>query len=329
MEAQNTANLELDCAVRSSATSLVVAFVVACAPQEARGQEDLATITSRVLKATRAASESAPRAKGEGRFTHTWTRLTEGVPRPHRQVEGTFTFAYSGRRSYLNFVKSPRKEWDAHIFILTGDAILSSGFSPEFPSGAEGWIRKQTKDPGWPNQHGIPPHFVFEAVTYVDDPGSYPLVSVEHEKGLHVIQHAGKDKVPVGEPAVFFLPRRRFTIDPARNYHVVRYELLYDDTPRSVIEKDWGQNDAGLWYVRRYRYEMLPVIEGQGGYSWVVQFDEFEPNADVPKEMFSPDALGLPVGAYLRDYRVSPAERIKIRPPDLTTNEKAIGELPR
>lgn len=301
------------------ATCLLIALVLPPAVWGAQPEQDLETITARVLKATNAARESLPSAKGRGRFTHTWTRLTESVVRPHRRVDGSFTFAYSGRKSYMKFVKSPRKEWNAEIFILTGDAILTSGFSPEFPSGARGWIWKQTKDDGCTDRHGIAPHCICEAATYVDTPGSYRLVSVERENEMHVIQHASEERVPYGKQPVLFFPRRRFTIDPTRNHHVVRFELLYDKVPRAVIEKDWVQNDTGLWYVRHYRYEMLPVLEGEGGYSWEFRLDAFEPNAAVPETTFSLGSLGLPVGAHILDNRVQPPNRIEIRAPDLTT----------
>jgi hypothetical protein len=327
MPSHTEPNARRDPAVIVSATCLAIALLLPPAAQRAQAEEDLTAVTARVLNATNAARESLPSARGSGRFTHTWTRLTDGVIRTHHRVDGSFTFAYSGRKSYTKFAKAPRDKWNAEIFILTGDAILTSGFSPEFPGGAKGWIWKQTKDHGWTDRHGIPPHFICEAATYVDVPGRYRLVSLEHERGMHVIQHACEERVPYGKRPVLFFPRRRFTIDPKRNHHVVRFELLYENMPRSVIEKDWVQNDAGLWYVRGYRYEMLPVLEGDGGDSWELRFDVFHPNVNVPDATFSSGSLGLPVGAYLWDYRVRPPDRIEIRAPSLTTLTTTFGRF--
>ena len=82
--------------------------------------------------------------------------------------------------------------------------------------------------------------------------------------------------------------------------------------------------------MRAYRDEEIPITEGDGGSVWEVEFDSFEPNKTIPEEVFTVDALGLPVGAIITDQRKSPHVTMTVGPTetDVALIEGIVGKLP-
>jgi hypothetical protein len=289
-----------------------------CLAQTPAGELDLTLkqVTARTVAATRAACDAVPSAKGKGRFSYRETVLRDGAIDTHYEVSSTFTFAFSGKRDFIKFDKSPTRDVDAQIYILDRNALLYSKF---YPDHAHGYIMSIGHETGIVYEHGVPPHYLFQAWAEVEKPVKH-AVSLEYDNGAYVI-------IKHGPPG---LNTWKYFVDPAKDYHVVRCEKIRDERRAAVFEKNWARTSANVWIVCGHRHEDLPITEGEGGRVWEFEFDSFEPTRTIPEEVFTVDALGLPVGASITDQRKSPHVTTTVRPTetDGALIESIVGKLP-
>ena len=289
-----------------------------CLAQTPAGDLDLTLeqVTARTVAATRAACDAVPSAKGKGRFSYRETVLRDGAIVTHHEVNSTFTFAFSGKRDFIKFDKSPTRDVDAQIYILDRNALLYSKF---YPDEAHGYIVPIQREAGITYKHGFPPHYLCQAFAEVDKPVDHP-VSLEYDNRTYVI-------IKHGPPG---LNTWKYFVDPAKDYHVVRCEKIRDEKLAAVFEKNWARTTADVWIVRGYRHENIPITEGEGGRVWEFEFDSFEPKKTIPEEVFTVEALGLPVGASITDQRKSPHVTTTVLPTetDVALIESIVGKLP-
>jgi hypothetical protein len=126
-----------------------------------------------------------------------------------------------------------------------------------------------------------------------------------------------------------------FWIDPRKDFHVVRYRLVLspETTPLVVLDvlKEWKRQDD-LWFVHR-----CLVREKSRKGKEVVQttetelvFDSFEPNVNIPRDVFTVHALGLPDNSRIRSGESGRPITEYSRDPkfDRSAVEKVVGKLP-
>jgi hypothetical protein len=316
----------LEVNVRGFAMNVLIAIALASLGQPTEGKAELNRIKTLAIESTRAAYESVARAKGSGVFEHKDFKLVDGQLRDERNERGTFSMAFSGPRYFVKFqVESPGAEHKARIFVNDGGAILNSLFSPRIiPYGAAGYIYRECPEGGEPAWFGVAPNYFVKAWAFLDQVDKLhkgaPL-TIERENGLYVI------RVTISAQGAM----EKFFIDPGSGYHVTRYELLKSNgKARICARKRWEKTGDGLWYVRNYVEERSPAGRDPRGSLWKFEFTSFEPNVEIPGELFTVDALGMPAGSAIIDQRVSPHETIIIKPreTDLSALEKIVGEMP-
>lgn len=303
---------------------LVVSFAAVCVLHAAGASMDLADVRGRAIEATHAACDAILTATGEGYFQRRISKLVEGRVETVQDVKGAFTFAYSDARDFVKFQDSPNPEFDAQVYVLDGDSVLWSDFSRGMhPYGAQGHIVAAEGDLGNPQEFGVAPHAIARVGTYFDPAEKRfedAVASLKDVDGRYVIGYDQKGFVT------------EFVIDPRKDFHVVRLQTTMRDGRRYfVIEKEWAKTPTGLWYVRRYHEEYFPLKATLQGTTWRFDFTKFEPNVDLPTDLFTVDALGLPVGARILDRRFQPAETLRVKAPkaDVAMIEKIVGELPK
>ena len=281
---------------------------------------ELEDVVRRATEACNAAVEAMPRAKGQGRYEYVLRRSSvDGETILH--TSGEYSFAYSGEKNWGKFVKSLTGEYDAMLYVSDGKCVMIGRFLDGLqPAGADGLIERQRAPYALPSYlMGIVPQAMPHAWAYFRLPTfGENRATLQKVGDLYVIE-AEKEGL------------RRFYIDPNRAFHLVRYEsLTLDRYTRTVVTKDWAKTERGLWYVREYQIEEFPYRARKNYQSKRLTLESIEPNVDIPPEVFTIDALGLPVGAKMKDTRFHPNETIVVRAPktDVAALEKVIGKLP-
>jgi hypothetical protein len=194
------------------------------------------------------------------------------------------------------------------------------------PLGAEGRIERSLDLYGLFEEFGTPPERFPAMGASPLDPESglldrYDGPTLVESEGLYVVQFSQNGDVAA-----------KYYVDPSKGFHVVRYELLEPDGYATIVyRKEWATTADGLWYVREFCQEHFPIRMVYYYDSWTYTVDSFEPNVHIPDDVFTIDALGLPVGALMWDNRVHPAKRLTIDAPktDLAALEEFLGELPK
>ena len=94
-------------------------------------------------------------------------------------------------------------------------------------------------------------------------------------------------------------------------------------------EKNWEKTEGGLWYVQKIASKTVPY-RGLGGESWALEFSPFVPTPNLPSDLFTADALGLPAGSRIIDRTVRPEKITGVEEPiaDVSRIEKVVGPLP-
>ncbi len=279
-------------------------------------------VIRRAVEATNAAAESIPRAKGEGQYVYRIRRLIDGGYGPLAERTGSISFAFSGEKNWVKFMKCPRDNFDTTIYICDPETVMVGSFSEGIkPFGAEGHIRP-SEDGGFSSMFNLPPHRFPRAYTYLDKDvfAKNCVVGLERSDNLHVVRFERERSIV------------KFYVDPEKDFHVVRHQRLEPDgTIIADVRKDWAKASGGLWYVREYCDELFPIRDRKTHTLWKFTFDSFEPNIHIPDDVFTVDALGLPVGARIVDKRFRPVEILRVKAPktDMAALEKIIGELPK
>jgi hypothetical protein len=290
-------------------------------------------VIRRAVAATKAAEQSIPRAKGQGRCTYILWRTTNGRlnPKPAQNQTSTFSFAFSGENNWVKFVPGPRGEDDATIYatsyICDGDSVMIGEFlKGKRGLGAEGRIERSLDLYALPEEFGTPP----ERFPVMGASPLYPeLGRFDKYDGPTLKKSEGRYVVQFTKPGNHAF---RFHVDPSKGFHVVRFELLEPDGYVTMVyRKEWATTADGLWYVRKFCQEHFPIRMVYYYESWTYTVDSFQPNVHIPDDVFTIDALGLPVGALMWDNRVHPAKRLTIDAPktDMAALEEFLGELPK
>ncbi len=269
-----------------------------------------------------AAVAAMPRAKGEGRYQYIIRDSVDGEATFER--EGAYSFAFSGEKNWGKFVKSLERDYDATVYVSDAESLMVAYFSPDIsPFGGNGIIQRLPRPGLLPPRLFVTPQAATEAWAFfrTRERGNDEnrLVTLEKVDDQYVIQIEKNNGV------------KRFHIDPNKGFHFVRYESREPDgyTTR-IVTKDWCTTAGGLWYVRVYHNQDFPIRARTNYTSSRITIDSIEPNINIPPEVFTVDALGLPIGAVMKDTRFVPNVTIHVRPPetDVAALEEIIGKLP-
>jgi hypothetical protein len=123
----------------------------------------------------------------------------------------------------------------------------------------------------------------------------------------------------------------RFHFDSSRDLHLVKYERCEPDGYiTSIVTKDWATTPDGLWYVREYQAEKFPIRARAMYSSQRIVITSIEHELSIPPEVFTFDALALPVGSKVKDCRLKPNKIFGAPKPvtDVATLKRFFGELP-
>ena len=126
--------------------------------------------------------------------------------------------------------------------------------------------------------------------------------------------------------------RAQYPQDPSScRYHLVRYESReLDESVTRIVTKDWATTTDGTWYVREYHNQSFPIRARKHYVSSRIIIDSIEPNIDIPPEVFTVAALGLPDVAWVKDTRVKPNQRIRFLQlkADMAASGRVLRESP-
>jgi hypothetical protein len=296
---------------------------------KAAADEELERIVALVLAATQSAKVQVPSAVGEGRFEHKVARRVDGKEEVRIHERGPFTAAYSGKLDFLKFTyeeSDPEPRYDARVYVNDGDRLWHSDFSPRIrPHGADGEICRLIDESEAERLFCVLPHAFPQAWTAIDRfRASNPDANTE------LVNEGGRPVIVITHAEGY---QEKFVIDPARNHHVVEFQMVMPDgRPLIRMQKHWAQTDQKFWYVQKYVHEDLPRDADSGHRVWSMEFLSFKPNVDLPEALFTSDALGLLAGARIIDRTKRPDNIIlQVESPkvDRIVLEAVVGPLPK
>ncbi|MEX2091208.1 MAG: hypothetical protein WD971_00950, partial [Pirellulales bacterium] len=85
----------------------------------------------------------------------------------------------------------------------------------------------------------------------------------------------------------------RFWLDPAREFAVVRWDMLVvgdsgkEEVQSSTVVEQLKQSPKGIWYATRFRVKAVPPVENDEVVDIYVDFD-----VDLMDSLFEPPKVG-------------------------------------
>ena len=298
---------------------------------ERQTDPEIRKLIEKAIAARDLAVKSVPRARGTGTYKVTNTKADGNIEYKER---ARFGMAFDGSKEYIQFHYEPGAGFEdpdvyARTMFTEGGDIFEARFCQRISMGAEVDI---TENLGF----GLVPTVwvpgklagYFAEIDGVLDKNDLKL-SLREEKGLKILTG--------GDPNNRFA--YEFWIDPKQNHHIVRFRVMNDTgkTPFASTDviRDWSQTGK-LWYVKRCvrRDKYHKDGEVYGTEETELTFDSFEPLKQIPREVFSIHALGLPKWAWIcaKDPKDPDEENVRYEPDpkfDRAKVEKIVGKLPK
>jgi hypothetical protein len=299
------------------------AFVVSlCLQGDADPGHGLEDVIRLAAEAREAALAAMPQAKGKGRYECIVRRSPDGETISERR--GDWAFVFSGQKNWGMFVKSLERDYDATIYVSHPKKVMISHFSDGIrPFRAEGVIYSLPKPHLLPPELVVTPQMAMAAGVFFDqardDKGQRRAELLGKIEGRFIMQVKNEHSV------------MRFQFDSSRALHLVKYERCEPDGYiTSIVTKDWATTPDGLWYVREYQAEKFPIRARATYSSQRIVITSIEHELSIPPEVFTFDALALPVGSKVKDCRLKPNKIFGAPKPvtDVATLKRFFGELP-
>jgi hypothetical protein len=286
--------------MNTCALTAVVLFSFLGQANPAPGLEAVARLAT---EARDAAVAALPRAKGQGRYEYTIKKSADGETTFERK--GDYSFAFSEEKNWGKFVKSLERDYDATVYVSDAENLWVAHFDDEIsPGGGHGLISNLIHPGVLPPALFVTPQAAASGWTFFqvgeDGCGENCVATLEMAGSQYVIQKKKKSYV------------QRLYIDPNKGFHLVRYESReLDGRVTRIVTKNWATTTDGVWYVQEYHAQEFPIRARTHYVSSKIILDSIEPNINIPPEVFTVAALGLPDVAWVKDIRVKPNQRIR------------------
>jgi hypothetical protein len=291
---------------------------------------DVGALIDKAIAARDRAVAAIPRARGSGSYRVTVLDNRMNVVRKER---ASFQTARSESGEFFQFRYEDGAGYEdpdvyARVVLTDGKTLYECRFCQRIrPTGAEA-TAIDCVEPGalqplvWISGN-LAGHYSFVQRSLDQKDAE---VSTRDEDGVTVVMITDK-----GHKAT-----QEFWIDPRQDSHIVRYRIMVhtSEGPLTVtdVQKLWKQSND-LWYVERCivrnKYRQEGVVDRIEETELV--FDTFEPNVDIPDDVFSVHALGLPEGSRILWGEKRDRQTEYMRDPqfDLISVERAVGKLPQ
>jgi len=298
------------------------------AESDQAGAAEIKALIRQAIAARDKAATSIPRARGKGSYRVTVIDKAMNVTYKER---ASFQMARSDPRQFFQFryeegAGHEDRDVYARVVVSDGETIVyESRFCQRIrPTGAEALAYKDF-EPGslqpcvWISGN-LARYYSFGDRLLMEKDAK---LSLRDEDGVQVVT------VTEGGAAM------EFWIDPRKDFHIVRYRLVLspDTTPLVVTDvfREWKRQDE-LWFVHRCLVrdksrkgkEIVQTAETE------LVFDAFEPNVDIPRDVFTIHALGLPDNSRIRSGESGRpiTEYSRDTKFDRSAVEKVVGKLP-
>lgn len=287
---------------------------------------EIKSLIGKAVEARDSAVQAVPRARGKGSYKVVFVDSDMHV----REQRAAFRMARSGPLEFIQFryERGAGPDHDrvyARVVLSNGDRLYESQFYRRIGEGADGTVTESF------NKVSLQPVVwisgnLADYYSFIDKlPSDKFELSLRDKDGLKVLKaDSRKDKAAY-----------EFWIDPRQGFQIVRFRLLVYVGKTTIVPLDvtrqWKQTD-GLWHVSRCvcRQKTRDKEEKISSSTLTeLTFETFEPNVEIPKELFTVDALGLPAGTLIMPDGPGAPERYQPDPKlDVSKVEKVVGELP-
>lgn len=299
------------------------------ADEDSNGDRDaeIEGLIGQAIAARDRAADAVPSASGRGTYKVTVIGKTMEVIRTER---ASFDMARSGACQFFQFryengAGHEDPDVYARVVLSDGETVYESRFCQRIrPTGAEA-IAHREFEPGalqpWVWISGnLADYYSFVDRLLIDQDAA---LSLRDENDVKVVTST-KDGATT-----------EFWIDPRMDFHIVRYRLVVDSdkTPLVLTDvlKEW-KHEQQLWFVHRCLVRDKSHKDGNVLQTEETElvFDVFEPNVEVPRDVFTVHALGLPNDSpiWSGDSRDARTRFVRDATIDLSEVEKVVGKLP-
>ncbi len=289
-------------------------------------------LIEKAVAARDAARKAIPRARGAGTYKVTITEKDQTVSYKERSE---FRMAFNRPDHFIQFRYKPGAGYEdpdvyARVVLSQDKAICESRFCQRIAGGAEAQITEAVENGSlapvaWMSGD------LFGYYSSIENllKNKRLRLSLQDKNGLKVVTGRNAKKTYAIE----------FSIDPQNGDHIVRYRLWNFTGKKPFastdVTREWKKTGK-LWYVKRCFYGAKSHMDGIVHQTEEIELvlDTFEPNVEIPKEVFTVHALGLPEGVRILPNDPNdpdePIERYQPDPKfDVSKVERVVGKLPK
>jgi hypothetical protein len=206
----------------------------------------------------------------------------------------------------LDYQQEKSEGLEKRIIIFDGRCIITSRFSKRIrPKNAQAELYPVPNDNAVPRPAGFPfdPTKLPDALIAWDSATKLSSTSLSFSKR----QEGGY----IGKFRLSNLSYCLFDIVPEYGFHTANVTVLNDGNPNPVqVDKATWERIGNVWYVKTID-KQFNGLKGMKSRS-ILRYDKFEPNVNVPPELFRFNALELPEGAKILDVRPNPTNQIQV-----------------
>jgi hypothetical protein len=211
----------------------------------------------------------------------------------------------------FDYEKDERGEAVWRIIIYDGTAILVS-WLPKF-----GVVRKPQAELYDITAEGTPPYdtgLMYSPARLQDSILDWNTIRADSARYSTVSFSSKANGQWTGSLDIHQPARLYFQINTSSGYHVSSTSFTYpgDAYPVAVRMATW-ECKGGIWFIKRFEHD-LNMRDGSRD-QYIINYDSFEPNVKVPKELFEFSAAQLVLPSRIMDRRPgAPAEVIPLMP---------------